>query len=273
MDTLPVNGHGHGENGLTLAPSAPLTPTTSSSSIRNQLLENIAHQAHLVEALFAEIIHHAGSSSSSSSATSSASSSTLISTYTSLHDASVDQSRLLERARRHQARYERLVRHKESVDRLERAVVGLSRGMSDGDAGGGGGGGLLFELAEIANEAKEVVRRGRKVKDSIDRAQRGEFDFCRKKERARYRRRWRASPAWVAWVGCQKVEKKLETIDGCGVSLAHGASTFSAPGLASNSFQKAAHSVVIRQGNSMLQRSRHGFAIDDKVFGGHYAAV
>lgn len=129
---------------------------TSPSSIRNRLLSNISLQSHLVDTLFTSLV--ASSTSSSSSSSSSSHSSRLISAYTSLEQASASQAEILEQARIHQEKYEKLTRRRERVKVLEEKVKGR----------------LVRGLGEIMDQAEEMVNEGRRVRKRIEQVQEGE---------------------------------------------------------------------------------------------------
>lgn len=158
------------------APAAQQQP-----SLRNQLLGNIIEQTRLIDTLFSELVASPRSSSGVNADTPhDPPQAGLIAIYTSLAHTSAEQAELVERARVHQARYEHLAsRTRRRVDRVERAVTGAHHQQQQGGGRGsdarGGGAGVLVELADIAREAKELVRKGRKVRESIESAERGEF--------------------------------------------------------------------------------------------------
>jgi hypothetical protein len=141
------------------ATKPPSASPIESTSLRNLLLANIAHQTDLTEQLFSTLSHAAlpqPASRSSRTPRARPDLEVIPALYDNLVEATEEQAQLLEHARRHQKRWRRLQWKRRQVQEMEDRVRGV-----------------LIELNRGGNELEELIEQGKQVVNKIQIAERG----------------------------------------------------------------------------------------------------
>jgi hypothetical protein len=157
-----VTPHRYHQTNMTV-PMSPSQPTPAqpieSTSLRNLLLANIAHQTELTDQLFSSLSHAALPDRTSRHHRTSRARPDLEaipSLYDNLVEATEEQAQLLEHARRHQKRWRRLQSKRRQVQEMEDRVRGV-----------------LIELNRGGNELEELVEQGKQVVQKMEIAEKG----------------------------------------------------------------------------------------------------